>query len=136
MGPLKASLIAELLIKNPYSTALEAAAVQVAVWEILDENHFLFGGANPWNVSAGLSQGNFYLDTSPGNDDEIAVADLANTMLGNLSAAGLPFDRYTAVSNGPGTKNWQDFVVVPVPAAFLLGMLGLGAAGLKLRKFA
>lgn len=26
--------------------------------------------------------------------------------------------------------------VVPVPAAFLLGVLGMGAAGVKLRKFA
>ena len=30
----------------------------------------------------------------------------------------------------------QDQLVVPVPAAFLLGLLGLGAAGVKLRKFA
>jgi len=30
----------------------------------------------------------------------------------------------------------HDLVTVPVPGAVLLGMLGLGVAGLKLRKFA
>jgi len=42
-----------------------------------------------------------------------------------------------------GDKDWNDFVVliesvtpVPVPAAILLGILGLGVAGLKLRKYA
>jgi hypothetical protein len=35
------------------------------------------------------------------------------------------------------TSNAQDLLVrVPVPGAILLGMLGLGAAGVKLRKFA
>lgn len=38
--------------------------------------------------------------------------------------------------NGNYVKLAQDQLYVPIPAAFLLGMLGLGAAGLKLRKFA
>lgn len=44
---------------------------------------------------------------------------------------------------GGGDQDFNDFVVmlesvspVPVPAAFLLGMLGMGVAGLKLRRFA
>ena len=130
MGATKAGFIAELLINNTYETAAKAAAMQVAIWEVIDENYG--GGTNPWNVSAG--QGNFYLDTVNGTHGEIAIAGLANTMLSNLTT-GLPFDRYTALSNGPGVKNVQDFVVVPVPGAFLLSMLGVvGVARLKLRK--
>jgi len=40
-----------------------------------------------------------------------------------------------SLASGTGTLNVDNFGVVPVPAAVLLGMLGLGAAGLKLRKF-
>lgn len=38
--------------------------------------------------------------------------------------------------NKAGDAYFDDVRLVPVPAAVLLGMLGLGAAGLKLRKFA
>lgn len=39
--------------------------------------------------------------------------------------------------DGTGITGWQrsDFEAVPVPAAVLLGMLGLGAAGIRLRRF-
>lgn len=141
MGADKARLIAELLTKNTYETPEKAAAMQVAIWEIIDENYG--GGSNPWNVSGG--QGNFYLDTVNGTHGEGAIAGLANTMLTTLTT-GLPFDKYTAVSNGPGVKNVQDLVVVPVPVsvcvpiplpgALLLGMFGVGAIGLMRRKFA
>jgi len=81
MGSAKAGFIAELLMNNTYETATKAAAVQVAIWEILEEQ------VNNWNVSNG--QGNFYLGTG---SDEVAVAGLANTMLNGLTT-GLPFDR-------------------------------------------
>jgi hypothetical protein len=37
---------------------------------------------------------------------------------------------------GGGSESFINGAVVPVPGAILLGMLGLGAAGLKLRRFA
>jgi hypothetical protein len=134
MGVAKARSIAELLTTNSYNTALTAAAVQVAIWEIIDENHFLWPSGNPWNVSSG--QGNFYLDTINGTHGEAEVARLANEMLSELTKTGMDFDRYTALSNGPGDKDVQDFVVVPVPAAFLLGLVGLSVAGVRLRRLA
>jgi hypothetical protein len=134
MGADKARFIAELLAMNTYDTPQTAAAMQVAIWEIIDENHWLFPpGGNSWNVTSG--QGNFYLDTVNGTHGEADIADLANGMLANLTT-GLDFDRYTALSNGPGEKDVQDFVVVPVPAAFLLGLVGLSVAGVRLRRLA
>ena len=39
----------------------------------------------------------------------------------------------TSIPNGEGT-NSNSFILVPLPATFLLGLLGLGVGGLKLRK--
>jgi hypothetical protein len=136
MGATKAGFIAKLLTNDTFETAEKAAAMQVAIWEIIDENYG--GGTNPWNVSAG--QGNFYLDTVGGTHGEAAIAALANTMLSNLSTTGLPFDPYTALSNGPGIKNVQDYmvvpdsVVVPVPGAAVLALLGIGVIHLGRRR--
>lgn len=60
----------------------------------------------------------------------------------NLSGINIPFGAtrlFFGLNNGyEWTNNWGsvDVTVVPVPGAVLLGMLGLSAAGIKLRKFA
>ena len=46
------------------------------------------------------------------------------------------FSGWTPSSGGSWYDLWIDAELVPVPGAVLLGMLGLGAAGLKLRKSA
>jgi hypothetical protein len=125
MGDSKAKYMAQLLNMNTYDTAFDAAAIQVALWEILYED------VNNWDTTA--SNGNFYLDTSGNAYGEAALATAANSMLSGLQMAS-SFSEYTALSSEG--KNSQDFVLVPVPAAVLLGMLGLGIAGWKLRKFA
>jgi choice-of-anchor C domain-containing protein len=59
------------------------------------------------------------------------TADAANTTLRFLSTS--------SADNNPGYGPTLDNVslnVVPLPGAILLGMLGLGAAGVKLRRFA
>lgn len=95
--------------------------------------------------------GRFYSDTGLNSDnfdhmlayqgkdiDIIKIADLAADLWTNnefvLAFEDLP---------GGGDEDWQDLVLmvdsvqpVPVPAAVLLGVLGLGVAGLKLRKYA
>lgn len=116
-----------------------AAAAQAAVWEIVDEFNEDTDGptgdpipdpivTDTWNVETGL----FYIS---GNDD---VRDIANAMLSNIVGLGpSSFGDYRAVSNSTGASLYQDYVVrVPIPGAVLLGILGMGVAGVKLRKFA
>ena len=133
-GPMlstKASYIAGLLNTYSYDNDLKAAAMQVAIWEIIYEGAT---GASAWEVSDTTGSGNFYLDTVVGNVDEIAVANLANTWLDNVLMAS-SYSQYTGLGHDVG-KSTQDFVLVPVPAAVILGILGLGVAGIKLRKYA
>jgi len=118
-----------------------AAAVQSAVWEIVDEGNLANGLEDPvalnWDtLSTSASKGNFYVSNA-------TVARIANVMLNNVRTLGeSDFSHYVAVSNdddqnASGGYHYQDYVVrVPLPGAVLLGFLGVGAAGLKLRRFA
>ena len=53
----------------------------------------------------------------------------------SVSAANIDYVIFSIDSPNIFTVDDFTFVPVPVPAAVLLGMLGLGVAGLKLRKF-
>ena len=67
--------------------------------------------------------------------DTLYLYDGDPVMFGNVKVT--PLGWATGFVNGGGPMNRDvsaEFVAVPVPAAVLLGMLGLGAAGLKLRK--
>jgi len=163
MGVLRAGYVKELLdtywndtyLNTGNSTVdnLHAAALQTAVWEIVDEGSQLpssdLGPPDPdpagWDtrkivldgtqwVQNDSDRGNFYV----GN---LNVANEANHLLNSIAPNGCTFTgAYVALSNPSlldKDTNYQDYVVkVPLPAAALLGFLGLGAAGLKLRKFA
>jgi len=125
MGEHKAAFVAELLAKSDYDSAEAAAAVQLAIWEIIAEPYDPLTGVRGWN----LSEGNFFVE-------DASIGSIAEGLLREITT-GMSFCRYTAVSHPINTmKQLQDFVVVPAPVAVLLGMLGLGAAGLKLRRFA
>ena len=125
MGEDKAKYIAQLLNTYTYNTAFDAAAMQVAIWEVI------YDPAGSWDTTA--SNGNFFLDTGTNAYGESAIASAANAMLSGLSQAS-SFDQYTALS--ANSKDGQDFVVVPIPTAVLLGILGLSVVGIKLRKYA
>jgi hypothetical protein len=59
--------------------------------------------------------------------------------LDSLSDEGHDYSMYLALSHPTGELNgqYQDYVIrVPVPAAVILGILGLGVVGWRLRKFA
>lgn len=156
MGVAKAGYIAQLLdtywtdwsiVANrtlnsiTYTEAEMAAAMQVSIWEILDEalpdDPTPVPPSGGWDVGTG--EGTFYLSAMSSADVKAA----ANWMLDEIIRLGVAsYGNYLGLSNplSSDTKpdnEWQDFVVrVPVPGAVLLGMLGLAIAGVKLRKFA
>lgn len=99
------------------------------------------------NVS---SDATFYSDTAlnlDGVDHMYAYEGVGDTVqIANLGAGPWQSNEYVLAFedlwNG-GDRDYTDFVVMvesvtplPVPGAVLLGMLGLGAVGIKLRKFA
>jgi hypothetical protein len=128
MGTTRARQLAQLL--NTYwvtnMSPLDKTALQAAVWEVVDEGH--------GSLDAG--SGTFYVSSYGGNDSS-AIITRANQMLGSITT-GASFDNYLALSSPAiqGGTQYQDYVVkTPVPAAVLLGLLGLATAGVKLRKF-
>jgi len=68
-----------------------------------------------------------FLNDPPVNNVEIFSGNLATEVLGYT---------FTGASGDIGSGSVLGVTLVPVPGAVLLAMLGFGAAGLKLRKFA
>jgi hypothetical protein len=95
----------------------DAAALQDAIWKIEQEiTKTLTGQALAWY-----------------NEATTAVASGAWQGIGDVRVLNL----YTGYTANTVSGAAQDvLVMVPVPAAVLLGFLGLGAAGIKLRRFA
>lgn len=118
MGQAKAAALSELLARNwddIGSSDVAAAALQLAVWEVVSD----FGTAG-----YGLDEGTF---------KTTSYVDEVNALLGSISGT-IPATDYFFAALSSGCH--QDFVVraVPVPGAALLGFLGLGTAGMKLRR--
>ncbi len=145
MGDLRARYLADMLDKNWTAdmTATQKVALQLAVWEVVDELQLVYD--NPTATQLPLTAfdvkaGSFHVEEYGAPE---AVITEATKMLASISEGGADYmSRYRALSNSTtdpktGLGTYQDYVVkVPIPAAVLLGFLGLGAAGLKLRKFA
>ena len=72
--------------------------------------------------------------TSGANTSDYGI-DKTNKFL-SVTAPNIAYVEFSIINSGTiFTIDDFTFVQVPVPAAVLLGMLGLGVAGLKLRKF-
>ncbi|MEN6428944.1 MAG: hypothetical protein ABFE13_26650 [Phycisphaerales bacterium] len=125
MGVLKAGQIAWLLDNHTWGLSMpgaDAAAMQLAIWEIVNEKT---------EGTYSLSSGNFYSGTD--NTIRTAGQSLLNDMVANFPGGGYSAAGYAGLSS----LAKQDFVVsvpVPLPGAVLLGLLGLGYAGVRLRR--
>ena len=66
------------------------------------------------------------------------VLDIANAMLSSVAGIGpSSFGNYQGLSNSTDDSHYQDYVVMtPIPPSVVLGLLGFGVVGLKLRKYA
>jgi hypothetical protein len=95
----------------------DAAALQSAIWYIEQEfNTIAAGQATTWyNEAVG------------------AVASGAWSGIGNVRVLNL-YTGYNSLSNTVSGSAQDILVMVPVPATVLLGLLGLGLGGWKLRK--
>lgn len=132
MGELRAGQIAWLLDHNAWGLEMNAdaaAAMQLAIWEIVNEKT-----ATTYNVISGKpNSGNFYSTSS--KPARAAAQGLLDDMLANYPDGGYSSVGYA----GLYSLAKQDFLVsvpvlVPVPGAILMGLLGLGYAGWRLRK--
>ena len=94
----------------------DAIALQKAIWYLEEEKTWSeIGSSNDWIDFAATNLGMTHAELMDDNNGTYAVK--AMNLTGSLRSQDL-------------------LVIVPVPAAVLLGMLGLGVAGLKLRKYA
>ena len=91
-----------------------AAALQNAIWYLEDEIAPVSGQANTWVIAANAA---------------VSSGDWGNT-IGDVRILNL----YKYDSEGNKVDCQSQLYLVPVPGAVLLGMLGLGAAGMKLRR--
>jgi hypothetical protein len=129
MGDFKANEIRELWTAHigDVKNATTAAAFQAAVWEIVYEDVL------PKDVTTydhAWSDSTFGI---PGWSRTSGPGQLANQWLADIANKTYAPANLVALSNAA----YQDYIVqVPVPAAALLCVFGLSAAGLRLRRFA
>ncbi|MET0374491.1 MAG: PEPxxWA-CTERM sorting domain-containing protein [Rhizorhabdus sp.] len=108
-------------------TAIQASALQVALWEIVSEL-----STNPFDVTSG----NTYFST-PGGANTVQVMNLAQSYLSYVSTAGSSAPQAQGLTALTINGN-QDFIgqvvsTAPEPASWLMMIIGFGLIGHMLR---
>ena len=126
MGQKRANLIGELWYQNYASIGTNnsnAAAFQIAIWEIINETTIDQNGDFVLYVS-GVNKGTFNVQ---GNAETLKTANMWLSAL-DLTGNGTKTPGLIAMTSG-GSSGYQDYVVqgpvaTPVPSSLVLGMTG------------
>ena len=128
LDPETAALYRQYLGLSHPTTAATANEYQLAIWK--QEMEAVWdAGESRWEDGAGGAL------NSPYQLISVATINALIASVGSPSGIG-PVRVMTLWGDENMTLFKQDLLVVPVPAAVLLGILGLGVAGIKLRKYA
>ena len=110
-----------------------------------DTTHFFLADADPSPIANGVEPGEalsiiFDLATDKDYDDLMVALNQGFTgpiVTGQSLRIGIHVQRLEEIGGVPDNTDGSDaYILTPVPGAVLLGLLGLGVAGVKLRKFA
>ena len=112
-----------------------ASKYQLAIWKV--EQEIQWDAVNNRWLKYNSTQA-IHGDYQQSKFDDTVIQPLINSVgspagIGNVRVMTL-WDNYSVTNGFSGNR--QDQLVVPVPTAVLLGILGLGVAGVKLRKYA
>jgi hypothetical protein len=137
MGSTKSNLLYELAGRywdpswGTGANKASAEAFSYAVWEIIYENTTPYT-LNVTKFGDGSISNNNTNGFMTSDTDPTGITSLANNMLASLNGDKTKFNYgLRAISN----DSYQDFLImVPIPATLLLGLIGLGIGGWKLRK--
>jgi hypothetical protein len=109
--------------------ATSAGTLQKVIWYLEGEIGNLTDSSGGFLLSsAQIAQANAWITQANNAVNSGAWSGLGQVRVLNMWGVDPTTGQYVKLA--------QDQLYVPIPAALLLGMLGLGAAGLKLRKFA
>ena len=117
------------------TTSATGDKYQLAIWQV-EEEAVYDSGQSRWEDGNGDPLGLSYQAISEATITSL-VSGVTGTSIGDVRVMTLwgNQDGPDYVGGG-GLAYRQDLLVVPVPGAILLGMLGLSVAGIKLRRFA
>jgi hypothetical protein len=130
LDPVTAALYRQWLYTEDTTDAATADEYQLAIWK--QEQEAIYGNDNNWYKGDGTTLLHSAYQNPTYTDAYITA--LINSV-GSPSGIG-EVRVMTLWINQDKTGYAQDLLVVPTPAAVLLGIIGLGAAGWKLRKYA